>query len=69
MSRDDGILIAMKRSFMLLRQLISCWINNNPWLALTISTAKDKRNTKEDTGKFVKNALYILRYAKRHSSG
>jgi len=26
-------------------------------------------NTKDDTGKSMKNALYILRYAKRHLSG
>ena len=26
-------------------------------------------NTKEDTGKFVKNALHVLRYVKRHLSG
>ena len=26
-------------------------------------------NTEEDTGKSMKNALYVLRYAKRHLSG
>ena len=31
--------------------------------------SKDEWDTKEDTGKSMKNALYILRYAKRHLSG
>ena len=31
--------------------------------------AKDEWDTKEDTGKSMKNALYILQYAKRHVSG
>ena len=31
--------------------------------------SKDELDTKEDTGKSMKNALYILRYAKRHLSG
>ena len=31
--------------------------------------SKDEWDTKEDTGKFMKNALYILRYAKRDLSG
>ena len=30
---------------------------------------KDEWDTKEDTGKSMKNALYVLRYAKRHLSG
>ena len=30
---------------------------------------KDEWDTKEDTGKSMKNALYILQYAKRHLSG
>ena len=30
---------------------------------------KDEWDTKEDTGKFMKNALYVLQYAKRHLSG
>ena len=30
---------------------------------------KDEWDTKEDTGKSMKNAFYILRYAKRHLSG
>ena len=29
---------------------------------------KDEWNTKEDTGKSMKNALYVLQYAKRHVS-
>ena len=31
--------------------------------------SKDEWNTKKDTGKSMKNALYILRYAKRHLLG
>jgi len=31
--------------------------------------SKDKWNTNEDTGKSLKNALYVLRYAKRHLLG
>ena len=30
------------------------------------AVSKDEWDTKEDTGKSMKNALYILRYAKRH---
>ena len=33
------------------------------------AVSKDEWDTKEDTGKFVKNALYVQRYAKRHLSG
>ena len=33
------------------------------------AVSKDEWDTKEDTGKSMKNALYILRYAKRHLSG
>ena len=44
-----------------------------PSLATAKSTpfavSKDKWNTKENTGKSMKNALYVLRYAKRHLSG
>ena len=44
-----------------------------PSCATTKSTlfavSKDEWNTKEDTGKSMKNALYVLRYAKRHLSG
>ena len=35
----------------------------------TLSAAKDEWDTKEDTGKSMKNALYVLQYAKRHLSG
>ena len=44
-----------------------------PSRATTKSTlfavSKDEWETKEDTGKSMKNALYVLRYAKRHLSG
>ena len=30
------------------------------------TVSKDEWDTKEDTGKSMKNALYVLRYAKRH---
>ena len=33
------------------------------------AVSKDEWDTKEDTGKSIKNALHILRYAKRHVSG
>ena len=37
---------------------------------LTLFTiSKDEWDTKEDTGKSIKNALYTLQYAKRHLSG
>ena len=32
----------------------------------SFSVSQDERDTKEDTGKFMNNALYILRYAERH---
>ena len=31
--------------------------------------SKDEWDTKEDTGKSMKNSLYVLRYAKRHLLG
>ena len=31
--------------------------------------SKDEWDIKEDTGKSMKNTLYVLRYAKRHLSG
>ena len=31
-----------------------------------LAVSKDEWNTKEDTGKSMKNALYVLQYAKRH---
>ena len=33
------------------------------------AVSKDEWDTKEDTGKSMKKALYVLRYAKRHLSG
>ena len=33
------------------------------------SVSKDEWDTKKDTGKSMKNALYVLWYAKRHLSG
>ena len=33
------------------------------------AVSKDEWDTKEETGKSMKNALYILRYAKRYLSG
>ena len=33
------------------------------------AVSKDEWDTKEDTGKSMKNALYVLRFAKRHLSG
>ena len=33
------------------------------------TVSKDEWDTKEDTGKSTKNALYVLRYAKRYLSG
>ena len=33
------------------------------------AVSRDEWDTKEDTGKSMKNALYVLRYAKRHLSG
>ena len=44
-----------------------------PSRATTKSTlfaiSKDERDTKEDAGKSMKNALYALQYAKKHLSG
>jgi len=37
--------------------------------ALHCTLNKDEWNTKEGTGKSLKNALHILRYSKRHLSG
>ena len=33
------------------------------------TVSKDEWDTKEDTGESMKNALYVLRYAKRHLLG
>ena len=37
------------------------------WTLFVVS--KDEWDTKEDAGKSMKNALYVLQYAKRHLSG
>jgi len=36
---------------------------------LLYAVSKDEWNTKESTGKSMKNALHVLRYTKRHHSG
>jgi len=36
---------------------------------MLFTVSKGEWNTKEDTGKSLKNALHVLRYAKRHLSG
>ena len=41
----------------LYNKLIPCTVSNDKW------------DTKEDTGKSMKHALYTLRYEKRHQSG
>ena len=33
------------------------------------AVSKDEWDTKKDTGESMKNALYVLRYAKKHLSG
>ena len=38
-------------------------------LSTPFLVSKDEWDTKEDTGKSMKNALYVLRYAKRHLLG
>ena len=35
----------------------------------SFTVSKDEWDTKEDTGKSMKNALYVLQYAKRHHLG
>ena len=35
----------------------------------TFTVSKDEWNAKEDIGKFMENALYVLQYAKMHLSG
>ena len=46
------------------KETITCTTKLTPF-----AINKDEWNTKEDTGKSMKNALYILRYAKRHCLG
>ena len=36
--------------------------------SIPFAISQDEWDTKEDTGKSMKNALYILQYAKRHVS-
>ena len=36
---------------------------------IPFAVSKDEWDTKEDTGKFMKNALYVLWHAKRYLSG
>jgi len=36
---------------------------------MLFTVSKNEWNTKEDTGKSLKNALDVLQYAKRHLSG
>ena len=38
-------------------------------IMLNVTVSKDEWNIKEDTGKSLKNALDVLRYAKTHLSG
>ena len=49
------------------------YAEGKPSRAISKSTlfavSKDEWDTKEDAGKSMKNALYVLRYAKRHLSG
>jgi len=48
-------------------------MKRKPSYVITESTlfivSKDEWKTKESTGKFVKNVLYVLQYAKGHLSG
>ena len=37
--------------------------------SIPFTVSKDEWDTKEDTVKSMKNALYVLQYAKRHVSG
>ena len=49
------------------------YMEGKPSRAITkltlFAVSKDEWDTKENTGKSMKNALYVLRYAKRHLSG
>ena len=49
--------------FLLRREPITCYRQVD-----TFIVSKDEWDTKEDTGKSMKNALYVLRYVKRHLS-
>jgi len=48
------------------KEAITC---NHQIVPMLFTVSKDEWNTKEDTGKSMKNALCILLYAKRHLSG
>ena len=50
--------------FLLQREAITYYHQIN-----TLCCQQDEWDTKEDTGKSMKNALYVLWYAKRHPSG
>ena len=52
------------RQFLLHKGAIACYQQIN-----TFAFSKDEWNTKEDTGKSMKNILNILWYAKRHHPG
>jgi len=53
------------RNFSVMKRKPSCATTESTFFA----ASKDEWNTKEATGKSVKNALYILWYAKRHLLG
>jgi len=46
------------------KEAITCTTKLTP-----ITVSKDEWDTNEDTDKSIKNALYVLQYAKRHLSG
>ena len=52
------------RQFPLQREAITCY-----HLIDTYTVSQDEWDTKEGTGKSMKNALYVLQYSKRHLSG
>ena len=56
-----------------MKNMYDFYYKGKPSHATTKSTLfavnKDEWDTKEDTGKSMKNALYILQYAKRHLLG
>jgi len=47
------------------KEAITC----NQQISTLFTVSEDEWNTKEDTGKSLKNALHVLRCAKRHLSG
>ena len=46
-----------------------CYAKEATTKSTLFTVSKDEQNTKEDTGKSMKNALHVLRYAKRYLSG